>query len=50
MIKVTVLEAGQPDILDAWLEEQALEAEIDQAWGDWFEAMYDPDNPHGYLE
>lgn len=38
MITVTTLTAGAPDILDAWLEE-----EIDQAWGDWLEEIYDPD-------
>lgn len=43
---VRVIPKGQPDQLDVWFEGEPS----DEDWGDYFEAMYDPDNPHGYLE
>jgi hypothetical protein len=38
MTRTRTLEAGQPDILDLWLD-----APTDQDWGDWLELTFDPD-------
>lgn len=39
---VTVIPTGAVDSLDVWFEENFPEP-TDEEWGDYFEAMYDPD-------